>query len=72
MPKEGYGQHRGHQAQEEASIHEMDTIFGGPYVSGEARNAQRNYARETKHTLLMSYTVDISSKTNQVPTIVFT
>lgn len=29
-------------------IHEIETIFGGPYVGGETRNSQRNYAREAK------------------------
>ncbi|XP_022846306.1 uncharacterized protein LOC111369054 [Olea europaea var. sylvestris] len=42
---------RNRQGQDEAPIHKVDTIFGGPYIGGETRNAKRNYAREAKHPL---------------------
>ncbi|XP_022889049.1 uncharacterized protein LOC111404482 [Olea europaea var. sylvestris] len=71
-PREGHMHRRNRQAQKEASIHEIDTIFGGPYVGGETRNTKRNYVREAKHPPLASYIVDSSSRRNQVSPIVFT
>ncbi|XP_022864597.1 uncharacterized protein LOC111384542 [Olea europaea var. sylvestris] len=70
--REGHRHQRNRQVQNEAPMHEIDTIFRGPYVGGETRNAKRNYAREAKHPPLTSYIVDSNSRRNQVPPIIFT
>ncbi|XP_022865625.1 uncharacterized protein LOC111385468 [Olea europaea var. sylvestris] len=49
-----------------------DTKEIGPHVSGETRNAKRNYACEAKYLTLPSYIVDHSSRKNQFPPIIFT
>lgn len=70
--REGCGHQRSRQTQDEAPIHEVDTIFEGPYVGGETRNAKRNYAHEAKHLPLTSYIVGHNSRRDQVLPIVFT
>lgn len=39
-------------------IREIDTIFGGPYVGGDYRNAKRNYAKKAKDLPMANYIVN--------------
>ncbi|KAL2512978.1 Uncharacterized protein Adt_18578 [Abeliophyllum distichum] len=49
---EGATEHRFIKGPEKPPIREIDTIYGGPYIGGQSRNAQKSYAKEAEGKLM--------------------
>ncbi|KAL2471481.1 Uncharacterized protein Adt_39617 [Abeliophyllum distichum] len=58
---------------EKAPIYEIDTIYEGPYIGGQTRNAQKSYAKETEGKLMTNWLINSRpSGSNKVDPISFT
>ncbi|KAL2542799.1 Uncharacterized protein Adt_03777 [Abeliophyllum distichum] len=43
---------------EKVPIYEIDTIYGGPYIVGKTRNAQKSYAKEVEGKLMTNWLIN--------------
>ncbi|KAL2543282.1 Uncharacterized protein Adt_04260 [Abeliophyllum distichum] len=43
---------------EKPPIREIDTIYGGPYIGGQSRNAQKSYAKEAEGKLITNWLIN--------------
>ncbi|KAL2487247.1 Uncharacterized protein Adt_32003 [Abeliophyllum distichum] len=58
---------------EKPPIREIDTIYGGPYIGGQSRNAQKSYAKEAEGKLETNWLINSRpSSSNKVDPISFT
>ncbi|KAL2476254.1 Ribonuclease H [Abeliophyllum distichum] len=58
---------------EKPPIREIDTIYGGPYIGGQSRNAQKSYAKEAEGKLEMNWLINSRpSSSSKVDPISFT
>ncbi|KAL2500028.1 Retrotrans gag domain-containing protein [Abeliophyllum distichum] len=55
---EGTTENRFIKGPEKPPIREIDTIYGGPYIGGQSRNAQKNYAKEAEGKLEMNWLIN--------------
>ncbi|KAL2471878.1 Uncharacterized protein Adt_40014 [Abeliophyllum distichum] len=70
---EGVLEHRFLKSPEKRPIHEIDTIYRGPYIGGQSRNAQNSYAKEAEGKLLTNWLINSRpSGSNKVDPISFT
>ncbi|KAL2454877.1 Uncharacterized protein Adt_47624 [Abeliophyllum distichum] len=72
LQTEGVPKHRFLKGPEKPSIREIDTIYGGPYIGGQSRNAQKSYAKEAEGKLLTNWLINSRpSGSNKVDPISF-
>ncbi|KAL2498259.1 Uncharacterized protein Adt_23809 [Abeliophyllum distichum] len=70
---EGTTENRFIKGPEKPPIREIDTIYGGPYIGGQSRNAQKSYAKEAEGKLEMNWLVNSRpSSSSKVDPISFT
>ncbi|KAL2532568.1 Uncharacterized protein Adt_05919 [Abeliophyllum distichum] len=55
---EGVPEHCLLKGPEKAPIHEIDTIYEGPYIGGQTRNAQKSYAKEAEEKLMTNWLIN--------------
>ncbi|KAL2475077.1 Uncharacterized protein Adt_35813 [Abeliophyllum distichum] len=66
-------EHRFLKGLEKPPIREIDTIYGGPYIGGQSRNAQKSYAKEAKEKLMTNWLINSRpSGSSKVDLISFT
>ncbi|KAL2487009.1 Uncharacterized protein Adt_31765 [Abeliophyllum distichum] len=66
-------EHRLIKGPEKAPISEIDTIYGGLYIGGQTRNAQKSYAKEEEEKLMTNCLINSRpSGLNKVDPISFT
>ncbi|KAL2491556.1 Uncharacterized protein Adt_27184 [Abeliophyllum distichum] len=71
--EEGVTEHRFLKGPEKPPIHEIDTIYGGPYIGGQSRNAQKSYAKEAEGKLMTNWLINSQpSGSSKVDPISFT
>ncbi|KAL2504798.1 Uncharacterized protein Adt_20419 [Abeliophyllum distichum] len=58
---EGALEHHLIKGPEKAPIHEVDIIYGAPYIGGQTRNAQKNYAKEAEEKLMTNWLINSRS-----------
>ncbi|KAL2531449.1 Uncharacterized protein Adt_04800 [Abeliophyllum distichum] len=69
----GVPEHRFLKGPEKPPIREIDTIYRGPYIRGQSRNAQKSYAIEAEEKLLTNWLINSRpSGSNKVDPISFT
>ncbi|KAL2542883.1 Ribonuclease H [Abeliophyllum distichum] len=70
---EGTTENRFIKGPEKPPIREIDTIYGGPYIGGQSRNAQKSYAKEAEGKLEMNWLINSRpSSSSKVDPISFT
>ncbi|KAL2499385.1 Uncharacterized protein Adt_24935 [Abeliophyllum distichum] len=70
---EGTTENRFIKGPEKPPIREIDTIYGGPYIGGQSRNAQKSYAKEAEGKLEMNWLINSRpSSSSKVDSISFT
>ncbi|KAL2455329.1 Ribonuclease H [Abeliophyllum distichum] len=58
LQTEGVPEHRFLKGPEKPPIHKIDTIYGGPYIGGQSRNAQKSYDKEAEGKLLTNWLIN--------------
>ncbi|KAL2518299.1 Uncharacterized protein Adt_14546 [Abeliophyllum distichum] len=43
---------------EKPPIHDINTIYGGPYIRGQSRNTQKSYAKEAEEKLMTNWLIN--------------
>ncbi|KAL2497049.1 Uncharacterized protein Adt_22599 [Abeliophyllum distichum] len=70
---EGKTENRFIKGPEKPPIREIDTIYGGPYLGGQSRNAQKSYAKEAERKLETNWLINSRpSGSSKVDPISFT
>ncbi|KAL2472128.1 Uncharacterized protein Adt_40264 [Abeliophyllum distichum] len=70
---EGTTEYRFIKGPEKPPIREIDTIYGGPYIEGQSRNAQKSYAKEAEGKLMTNWLINSRpSGSSKVDAISFT
>ncbi|KAL2505919.1 Uncharacterized protein Adt_21540 [Abeliophyllum distichum] len=70
---EGTTENRFIKGPDKPPIREIDTIYGGPYIGGQSRNAQKSYAKEAEEKLEMNWLINSRpSSSSKVDPISFT